>query len=154
MKSPLIDAVAAAEAAYYRLVLLVGPPGAGKTRALELASAEEGWPILRVSGLLAGALLDYPQRRRAVVVPGLVAGLLSQESSPVVCLDNIELLFEPSLAQDPLRLLQNLARDRTIVAVWPGRYDDGVLTYAADDHPEAHRYSRPEATVIPVPSRV
>ena len=55
---------------------------------------------------------------------------IRDEGSEVVLLDNIELLFATELAQDPLRLLQSLSRNRTIVAAWPGNFDGGALTYA------------------------
>ena len=35
-------------------------------------------------------------------------------------LDHLEILFDPALEQDPLRLLQGVSRDRTVVAAWPG----------------------------------
>jgi hypothetical protein len=53
-----------------------------------------------------------------------------------VLLDNLELLFDISLKLDPLRCLQDLARDKTIVAAWNGTVTAGHLTYATPDHPE------------------
>lgn len=146
----MVIAVVAAEAAYYRLVLLVGPPGAGKTATMAGIAGEQGWPVIRLSGILAESLLDVPVRRRAVAVPRLIDDVLQRAVGPVVCLDNIELLFEPSLQQNPLRLLQNLARDRTIVAAWPGAHAGDTLSYGGDDHPETRRYTRPEAVIVPL----
>ena len=50
--------------------------------------------------------------------------------SELILLDNIELLFAVELAQDPLRLLQSLSRNRTVIASWPGTFDGQSLTYA------------------------
>ena len=61
-------------------------------------------------------------------------------------MDNLELLFSPDLAQDPLRLLQGLARNRTIVASWPGFMRGAQLIYAEPSHPEYRRY--PELDVL------
>jgi len=47
------------------------------------------------------------------------------------CLDNTEILFNPILKQDPLRLLQRISRNRTVVATWLGNVTDSHLTYAA-----------------------
>ena len=63
-------------------------------------------------------------------------------------LDNIELLFAPHLAQDPLRLLQRLARNRTIGVAWPGSVAAGVLTYGEPGHGEFRKYVKPEAVVL------
>ena len=71
---------------------------------------------------------------------GILDEIVREERSDVVLLDNIELLFAVELAQDPLRLLQSLSRNRTIVAAWPGTFDGKTLTYAEPGHPEARRY--------------
>ena len=63
----------------------------------------------------------------------------------VVALDNIELLFDPALHQDPLVCLQGLSRNKTLIAAWGGNYVGGVLTYAEPGHPEYRRYERPDA---------
>jgi hypothetical protein len=58
----------------------------------------------------------------------------------LVLLDNIEILFDVHLKQDPLRLLRGLSRNKTVVAAWNGSIVDGHITYAAADHPEDRRY--------------
>ena len=68
--------------------------------------------------------------------------------SETVWLDNIELLFEPSLHQDPMRLLQDLARRLTIIAVWSGAIEDGYITYAEPGHPEYRHYPSRDLTII------
>ena len=37
----------------------------------------------------------------------------------MILLDNIEVIFDVALKQDPLRLLQRLSRNKTVVAAWP-----------------------------------
>ena len=65
----------------------------------------------------------------------------------VVLLDNTEVLFEASLRQDPLRLLQGVARNATVVAAWTGAVKDGALRYAAPGHAE-HRHYPAEGLLI------
>ncbi|MCH7944758.1 MAG: BREX-3 system P-loop-containing protein BrxF [Armatimonadetes bacterium] len=63
-------------------------------------------------------------------------------------LDNIEILFDVTLEQDPLRLLEGVSRNRTIVAAWNGTLENGYLSYATPDHPEYRRYPRRELVVV------
>jgi hypothetical protein len=58
----------------------------------------------------------------------------------VLLLDNLELLFEPSLQLDPLDILKRHARARRVVAVWPGVLHEGRLVYAERGHPEFRDY--------------
>ena len=89
---------------------------------------------------LSRRLLDLTAKQRALQVPRLLEDILREADSEVVFLDNIEILFEVSLKQDPLRLLQGLSRNRAIVAAWNGKVEDKLLTYANPDHQEYHRY--------------
>lgn len=70
---------------------------------------------------------------------------MSEVPSEVVLLDNVEILFDVDLNVDPLRCLQSLSRNRTIVVAWNGAVTTGEargasLTYATADHREYRRY--------------
>jgi hypothetical protein len=135
---------------YHRLLLVVGPPRTGKTAALqELANTEE-WPLINVNLRLSERLLELAQKQRALRVPRLLGDLVADTSADVVMLDNIELLFSPELSQDPLRLLQGLSRNRTVIATWGGDLENEYLTYAEPGHPEAKRYPSPDAVCVRV----
>ncbi|MDC0740857.1 BREX-3 system P-loop-containing protein BrxF [Polyangium mundeleinium] len=144
----LLDRVSDAGVMYHRLVLTVGPAGSGKTEAFTDLAAAHGWPCINVNLKLAERLLDLTQKQRAVRVAGLLDDIVKATSAEVVLLDNIEMLFAVELAQDPLRLLQGLSRNRTIVASWPGTFDGRVLAYAEPGHREFKKYSTPQAVIV------
>lgn len=155
MEEALVDrvrrAIDEAGTLYHRLVLVVGPAGSGKTSTLRKLSALTSAPLINVSLELARRMLDLPERQRPLyvlqlldeivgeAVRGLSHGTGAGERS-LVLLDNLELLFAVPLQQDPLRLLEGLSRNQTIVAAWSGTIDDGHVTYAVPDHPEYRRY--------------
>ena len=63
-------------------------------------------------------------------------------------LDNLEVLFEPSLKINPLDLIKRLAHARSVVAVWPGELRDDRLVYARLGHPEYRDYTRDGIVVL------
>lgn len=150
LSSRIQDVLPRTESAYYKLILVVGPARGGKTGALSNLAAQHKWPRLNVNLRLSEQLLDLTHRQRAVRVAGILDDIIRAEASEVILLDNIELLFAGELALDPLRLLQSLSRNRTIVAAWPGNLDGGTLTYAEPSHPEAQRYPTPQAVIVQV----
>ena len=125
---------------YHRLILVVGPARSGKTRLLQATAAECGWPLINLNQRVSELLLELTHRQRALRVNRLVGAVLAGTEADAVLVDNLELLFSPDLAQDPLRLLQGLARNRTVVASWPGAINGKQLTYAEPGHPEYRRY--------------
>jgi hypothetical protein len=129
-------------------VLAVGEARSGKTGALTDLSNAKGWPRINVNLQLAERLLDLTQKQRAIRVASLLDDIVKAASSDVVLLDNIEMLFAVELAQDPLRLLQGLSRNRTIVASWPGSFDGQALTYAEPGHREFKKYAAPQAVIV------
>ncbi|HEX5461456.1 MAG TPA: BREX-3 system P-loop-containing protein BrxF [Steroidobacteraceae bacterium] len=138
---------------YHRLVLIVGPARSGKTRLLQAASVANAWPLINLNQRVSELLLDLTQRQRALRVPRLVDDVLASTRAEVALIDNIELLFSPDLAQDPLRLLYGVARNRTIVASWPGATDGKQLTYAEPSHREYRRYPEIDALCLSLTSQ-
>ena len=165
MAEPLADQVMrkikqAAEL-YHRLMLVVAPAGAGKTTALTYVKERIGAPLVNVNLELSRRMLELTERQRALQLPRLLREIVDDAASDlpaeaparaassaaggsaqagVVLLDNLEILFDVSLQQDPLRLLQGLSRNKTVVAAWNGSIDKDHMTYAVPDHPEYRRY--------------
>ena len=133
---------------YYRLILVAAPANAGKNTVLRTVHELTGAPIINVNLELARQLLDFTDRQRALQVGRVLAEIVNAEGTDIVLLDNIEMLFNISLRQDPLRLLQGLSRNRTIVVAWHGAVEDKYLTYAVPDHPEYRRYPLQDLVVI------
>ena len=118
---------------YHRLIIIVGKHGKGKTRLLKSFCRQKNIPYLNVNLRLGQRLLNLTTKQR-----------------PLRVLDNIELLFDPTLHQDPLALLKELSRNRSLIVAWAGTYDDKrqVLTYAEPGHPEYRHYERPDVTIM------
>jgi hypothetical protein len=133
---------------YYRLLLLVGQTNTGKTEGLLELSRQQHVPRINVNLELSRSLLLLTERQRAFQLTRILGGIILAAGSPVVLLDNIELLFAPSLKQDPLRVLQSLARSHTLVVAWPGTIEGGHVVYGDPDHPEYHRYAIKDFLVV------
>ncbi len=133
---------------YYRLVMLVAPAGSGKTAALQDVHERTVAPLVNVNLELSRRMLDLTGRQRALQLPRLLAEIVGASATDVVLLDNIEVLFDVSLKQDPLRLLQGLSRNKTVVAAWSGTIDGEHMVYATPDHPEYKRYPLRDFLVV------
>ena len=144
MAEPLADQVMRkikqADELYHRLMLVVAPSGAGKTTVLQDVKERVGAPLVNVNLDLSRLMLDLTERQRALQLPQLLREIINDAQGNVVLLDNIEILFDTSLKQDPLRLLQGLSRNKTVVAAWNGSIDDDHMIYAVPEHPEYRRY--------------
>lgn len=152
MAEPLADKVirriSQAAELYHRLIILVAPAGAGKTAALQDVHERTSAPLVNVNLELSRQMLDLTERQRALQLPRLLAEIVGASAADVVLLDNIEVLFDVSLKQDPLRLLQGLSRNKTVVAAWSGSIDGEHMVYATPDHPEYKRYPLQDFLVV------
>jgi ABC-type lipoprotein export system ATPase subunit len=144
----VIDKINQAHELYHRLVLVVGQSGSGKTSLLQEVSKQTGFRYINLNLELSRALLELTERQRILRLPLLVDETIGQTGDQVVLIDNLEILFEVSLKQDPLRLLQQISRNRTVVATWNGAIAGGYLTYAATNHPEYRRYPAHDLSVV------
>ncbi|HDL84749.1 MAG TPA: BREX-3 system P-loop-containing protein BrxF [Candidatus Acetothermia bacterium] len=137
----------AAEGLYHRLVLLVGDAGSGKTSVLRDVAKDFGTEVINVNLALSSELLELTSKQRALRLPGILDQVIDNVPSPMV-LDNLEILFDKDLKQDPLRLLQGISRNRSVVASWNGKTTEGKLNYAEAGHPEYRSYDLVDLTVV------
>jgi hypothetical protein len=146
----LEEAIPQAASQYFRLIILAGAPGSGKTTALHSIAQKIGSEVVNVNLELSKKMLELTRTQRSRQVEPLLKEVIAAVPGEVVLLDNLEILFDTALEVEPLRLLQVSSRNRTIVASWSGDYRDSTLTYAEPGHPEFVQFKQLEAIVIPV----
>lgn len=126
-----------------QLILLVAPRGGGKTQLLRELGAKLHCEPLNVSLLLGRRLAATPYDQRGFAVGALLREFADQErTTGPLLLDNLEILFEPSLQINPIDIIKRLAHARPVVAVWPGTVWGDRLLYADRNHPEQRDFSR------------
>ena len=129
-------------ALHSKLILLVGPPHAGKTALLvTFGNRVEAMP-LNVGSELGRRLAAIPKKQRHLQAGTELRELADAHTKvDLLLMDNIELLFDTSLQLNPLDLLKRHAHSKRVVAVWPGELRDGRLTYADMGHSEHRNYA-------------
>ena len=147
LQNKIKESLQASEGLYNRLVLLVGEASSGKTGILRDVASEFNTSVVNVNLAVSSQLLELTAKQRSLRLPKILGQIVDKAQSPVV-LDNLEILFDNSLKQDPLWLLQNISRNRPVVASWNGTVTDGVLFYAEPDHPEYRCYESVDALIV------
>lgn len=143
-----VAALGQATVRYHKLAMVVGRPGSGKTALLKAISEQQEIPLLNLGLELSRKLLSLTIRERKLKASDIIADLLDTHKGPRLAVDNTEVIFDPSLMLNPLGLLQNISRTRLLIWSWSGSIDGGQITYAYSGHPEYHRVSATEMTLI------
>lgn len=100
----------------------------------DLLAQRFDWPELSIGQRVSAALLGVaPRRWPRLAGQAMVDAVDSLAPGPILCGD-IDLLFEPALELDPLRLLRETSRLASLVVLWPGAYRERVLGYAVPEH--------------------
>lgn len=134
-----------------KLILLIGPSRSGKTQLLRQLSAKFDSEPLNVGLELGRRLAATPNNKRGFSTGELLREIADKERADYpLLLDNLELLFEPSLQINPLDLVRRLAHSKRVVAVWPGELRGDRLVYADMSHPEHRDYSRDGVVVLEI----
>jgi hypothetical protein len=133
---------------YHRLIIILNPDSRIANMSKLDIAGKFGLRYINLGLILSQMLLDLTERQRALRMPQLVDQIIGCVEDEPTVLDHIEILFEPSLKQDPLRLLQGLSRNKTILAIWNGQVNNGYLTYATTEHPEYRKYSIRDLNIL------
>jgi len=132
---------------YHKLLIVCG---ADRNEAFGKIIEDLNIPTVNLNLELSRALLEIPISRRSRKTGEIVERLIWDCQSDIIYFDHIEFLFNPDLRQDPVKLLMNLSRNKTLIISWPGEYKKGVLTYAEFGHAEYRTYSQVEAGIISI----
>lgn len=147
----LVAEIRTVQTSYHRLVLLVGPTDSGKGTALQQAADRVGGRLLNLNLEMSRRLLDLTTGQRALKFAQVLDETLGQDESPVF-IHRTELIFDPAFQQDPVRLLRQLSKTRTVVAAWNGLVECGHLTYAEVGHAEYQRHQVEDLALIEMPT--
>jgi adenylate kinase family enzyme len=141
-------AIDQAVARYYKIVLVVGRSGSGKTNLLKKICGQMQIPLLNLGIGLSQKLLPLTTRERKLKAFEIISDLIDAQGVQRLAVDNTEIIFDPSLMINPLGLLQSLSRTCMLIWSWNGEVKDGHITYAYPGHPEHQRIPTSEFTLI------
>lgn len=129
-------------------VLLVHPDvRVIQQHALEVA-ASLGVQPLSLGKELSGVLLNEPLQARPRLARTWLFDTVGLRAHDHLVLTDIDLLFEPAWALDPLTLFRSASRSVRLIVAWPGTHTQSVLAYAIPEH-NAHRtWLRPGVSII------
>jgi hypothetical protein len=132
----ILDTIRSTRGAYYKLTILAGPARSGKTKLLRQIADAIGIPLINFNLLLSQRLLSHSRRQRSLNAEAIAIDIIDEHMKDGLCLDNTELLFDKTLKTNPLVFLQDVSRNRLIVATWNGIVADGELRYGHNGHPD------------------
>lgn len=117
-------------------------------KSVEKFSKAHSLPYINVNLEVSRVLQDIPVNRRSFRLTEVFQQLIDKYPDSVICLDYYELLFDNSLAIDPMILLKDNSRNKTLVISWRGRIIGDALIHAEPGHPEYKKYIVQDAIII------
>lgn len=132
----LLDTIRAMQSAYYKLTVIAGSARSGKTHLLKQVAASLDLPLINLSLLVSQRLLSQNRRQRSLNAEDAATEVVDEHLKSGLCLDDTELLFDSTLRLNPLVFLQDISRNRFIVATWNGGITGGGLRFGHAGHPD------------------
>lgn len=146
INSKLNKLIVSSKELYHRLVLIVGEKNACSRIIRETAESYGKQPI-NINLDLSEKLLQLNHKKRQLKLQNLMWNLVKDEKE-IVFLTDTEILFDSSLQQDPLKILQEVSRNIRVVAYWGGEVNNAKLVYAIPNHSEYREYSSNDVVFI------
>lgn len=142
MTEELDRAVKEAESINTPLIILTGSSRHHRGHFLAKYASYKNLDILNI-GLVFGQHLassdEFNRRSNATEILEKICADFTE--SGLLIVDNIEILFDQTLALNPMSVLKKISRNRAAIVVWPGDVKNGRLQYATPNHPEFQDHS-------------
>jgi hypothetical protein len=132
----LIETIRATQGAYHKLTIIAGASRSGKTRLLNQVATQLQLPGINLSLLLSQRLLSQTRHQHAFKAEEIAIEVIDEHLQSGLCLDDTALLFDSTLRLNPFTFLQDISRNRLIVASWNGAIAGGKLRFAYAGHPD------------------
>lgn len=114
---------------FYKLVILVGYSGSGKTKLLKEVSKKMKFPYINMNQYLSKELKEIPYTDRSLSTIRLLQKIVKSFDEDTLLLDNTELIFTKELEVDPISIFQRISRSKTIIISWNGSFNGKSLRF-------------------------
>lgn len=136
-----------AEYQSYKLVLIVIPKSLHRPVEIEVLS--HSISLVNLSKELSLKLVSQSIKDRVRRLQDEV-NVITSECNDSVWLTKLDVLFEPSLENDPMMLLKGIAKSKAVVAIWPGEITETSVVYSKPGKPDYKTYPLKELNDIQV----
>lgn len=131
----------------YKLILVTIPEDFRREIEVEILNNSIGF--VNLSKELARKLVSLSIRERVRRLEAEV-DKIANDCGSSVWLTKLDLLFEPALDNDPMRLLKGIAKSKAVVAIWPGEITETSVVYSKPGKPDYKNYPLKELNDIQV----
>jgi hypothetical protein len=131
----------------FKLVLVVIPQDSHREIQEELLNRSVR--TINLSKELSRKLVSQSMKDRVKRLRMEVSDI-AKECNESVWMSNLDVLFEPSLENDPMILLKKVAKSQVLVAIWPGEITETSLVYSKPGKPDYQSYLLKELNEIQV----
>jgi len=145
-----VNKVAAVAGKEEKILIVTGKPGSGKSKLMREAAEEKGWDYIDSRLLITEDFLKLLPSERKAKAPELLTAELAGHRGDVVMLDRVQTLFIPVFNIDPKAVIDAMGKAYTVVVVWPGYVQDGILCYDKFDGTESIRIAAGDYDIFTV----
>jgi hypothetical protein len=131
----------------HRLALVVGEACSGKTTLLRDIAAAYAMRFVSLGVPLGVRLQELSPRMRPLAIEDAVRQLFDGDTKGV-CMDNTDILFDPALRCDPLRLALGISQNTSVVFSLMGRIEGRRFVRGYPDHPEFYSDELPFVPLV------
>ncbi|HFT2185286.1 TPA: BREX-3 system P-loop-containing protein BrxF [Bacillus cereus] len=133
---------------WHKLIFMCASNEVGTMEIREkIATLNEDIYTVNLNLIISEALANISEEKYPLYVEEVIRETFDNPFK-IYVLQHIDILFDPVIKINPIRLLENISKKSKVIVMWPGEYKNNQLVYAQEGHPECFLSGSFEGKVI------
>lgn len=112
--------------------------------------AEYKLPCVSVNKDLSKSLIGQPNANHSRDTLNWISLKIKEIDKEPLLLQDFDLIFDPTLKLDPLVVFRQTSKNKKLLVLWPGNFNNNILSYASPEHAHFRTWANPGVEIIHV----
>lgn len=115
-----------------------------------LVQKEYQIPVVNLNKDLNKILIKNQEVNLSKEISNFILSKVKSIKSDLILIEQIDIIFDPCIEIDPLKILMQAGKLRNLIVLWPGEYKNRTLTYGSIEYGYSQIWKNPDLLILKI----